>query len=98
MEQLTLDKAATNYSLDCFVNNPEISVKEAFGAGAEWQKEQLLPHLKQIAMWAGNISDERLSRATGPNDAALRGSLIVAMRQFAIDAIKLVEPEYKFIK
>lgn len=40
MEQLTLEQAATEYSLNCFVNNPEISVKNVFIAGAEWQKEQ----------------------------------------------------------
>jgi len=39
-DQLTLDQAATEYSLDCFVNTPEISVKNAFKAGAEWEKEQ----------------------------------------------------------
>jgi uncharacterized protein (DUF2132 family) len=37
---MVLEQKAVEYSLDCFVNNPDISVKESFIAGAEWQKEQ----------------------------------------------------------
>lgn len=97
MEQLTLEQKAAGYSLDCFVNNPQVSIKEAFKAGAEWQKEQcaqLLTLLKGIAEWPGNISDEVLQAATGPNDAALRGGLICDMRDIALEAIRRFEPDY----
>lgn len=94
-DQLTLDQAATEYSLDCFVNNPEISVKNTFKAGAEWQKEKLMDVLKAIAKWPGNLSDSKLLSRTGPNDAALRGNMVVTMRQIAIDVITKFEPDFK---
>lgn len=48
MEQLTLEQQSTEYSLNCFVNNPEVSIKEAFKAGAEWQKEQYKVHMQEV--------------------------------------------------
>lgn len=58
MEQLTLDKAATEYSLDCFVNNPEISVKNVFIAGAEWQKEKVAAILRLVSLFTNNPPSE----------------------------------------
>lgn len=63
----------------------------AFKAGAEWQKEQdkeLLIALESIAGWPGNLPDERYLSRTGANDAALRGSLVVAMRQIALSTLE----------
>lgn len=50
--------------------------------------------LKGIAQWAGNLSDKELQSKTGPNDAAYRGGLVCDMRAIAIEAIKVVEPNY----
>jgi len=58
------------------------------------QSKKIIELLKGIAEWPGNISDKVLQTKTGPNDAALRGGLICDMRSIAIEAIKIVEPEY----
>lgn len=66
---------------------------EGFKAGAEWQKEQdkeLIEALKNIAAWPGNLPDERYISRTGANDAALRGGMVVAMRQIALSALKKI--------
>jgi hypothetical protein len=55
--------------------------------------DELLNTLQQIAGWAGNLSDERLTSRTGANDAVSRGLQVVAMRQFAIEALKKYAPE-----
>lgn len=64
--------------------------KRGFVIGANWQKEQdkeLIDALKQISAWPGNLPDERYTSKTGPNDAALRGSMVVAMRTIANNVI-----------
>jgi hypothetical protein len=66
------------------------AIKGSFKHGAEWQKEQdkeLIDALKQIAAWPGNLPDEQYTSKTGANDAALRGSMVVAMRTFANNAL-----------
>lgn len=95
MEQLTLEQAAIAHAKMCYPGMGAYysADKDGFQAGAEWQKEQLLPVLKTIAGWAGNLSDERLTSKTGP--ASFRGQLIVSMRQIAIEAIRKFEPEYQ---
>lgn len=45
---MTLDTASTEYALNCFVNNPNVPVNEAFKAGAEWQKEQLKAYMQEV--------------------------------------------------
>lgn len=61
MEQLTLEQVSTEYSLNCFVNNPGVSIKEAFKAGAEWQKEQykLIKKAMQIGIACLQNAPER---------------------------------------
>jgi hypothetical protein len=109
MEQLTLEQAAIKYDTNNFsyptpgsnVIIPEITARQwnvdAFKAGAEWQKEQykrVFELLKGIAEWAGNLPDDKLTTATGPNDAALRGGKISDMRAIAVEAIRILEPDY----
>lgn len=103
MEQLTLEQAATKYG----ENNGEFGTMEplstAFESGAKWQKEQynrIITLLKGIAEWPGNLPDERYLTKSGPNDAALRGGLVVDMRSIAIEAIHIIEPDYsiQFLK
>jgi hypothetical protein len=55
----------------------------------------LLDVLKQISQWPGNLPDEQYTTRTGPNDAALRGGMVVAMRSIALSAINKFEPNYK---
>ena len=55
------------------------------------QRNELLEALKNIAAWPGNLPDERYLSKTGANDAALRGSMVVTMRQFANAAIQKAE-------
>jgi hypothetical protein len=55
------------------------------------QNKMLLEALKNIALWPGNLPDAMYLSKTGSNDAALRGSMVVAMRQFASAAIKKTE-------
>lgn len=57
----------------------------------ESEKAQLLDGLKAIAKWPGNLSDERYTSPTGPKDAALRGSMVVTMRELANYYIKLFD-------
>jgi len=93
---LLLEQSAKNHSaIPTGLNYDKFS---SFKAGAEWQKEQykrVLELLNGIAGWAGNLPDERLQTKTGPNDAAMRGGLICDMRSIAIEAIQIMEPEYK---
>lgn len=70
------------------------AAKDDFINGAEWQRRSLLNTLKSIAEWPGNLPDDRLTSKTGPNDAALRGSMLVAMRQLAMTEVKKFEPNY----
>lgn len=51
-----------------------------------------LDTLKTIAQWAGNLPDESLTNRTGPNDAALRGGMVTAMRALALEEIRKCEP------
>jgi hypothetical protein len=107
LEQAALKYDTDNFSYPTPGSNviiPETTARQwninAFTAGAEWQKEQskisaLLSALKAIAMGAGNLPDDRLTSKTGPNDAALRGSMLIRMRQIAIDTIQLLEPDFK---
>ena len=95
-----LEQAAESYSPNRETHHTLELEKAAFKAGAEWQKEQskisaLLSALKAIAMGAGNLPDDRLTSKTGPNDAALRGSMLIRMRQIAIDTVQLLEPDFK---
>ncbi len=97
MEQLTLEQAADKYALFKAPVIGETTCKLAFKAGAEWQKEQykrVFELLKGIAEWAGNLPDDKLITATGPNDAVLRGGKITDMRAIAVEAIRIMEPDY----
>lgn len=97
MEQLTLSQAAEAHA-DGWMIPTTGALKGAFKAGAKWQNKQngdLLMALKQIASWPGNLPDDRLNTATGPNDARARGDMVITMRQFAITAIQKVIPDYK---
>jgi len=49
--------------------------------------EAFIEALDVIRNWAGNLPDDRLTSKTGPNDAALRGQMVVAMRQIANDVL-----------
>ncbi len=49
--------------------------------------ERLLAALDAVANIAGNLPDERLENATGPNDARLRGGMVVSARNIARAAI-----------
>lgn len=64
----------------------------------EEKQNPLLQTLKTIAEWPGNLPDDRLTSKTGPNDAALRGSMLVAMRTIAIKEIQKVEPDYNPVR
>jgi hypothetical protein len=97
MEQLTLEQVAEKYG----ELNGEMGTMEplasAFEAGAEWQKEQynqVFKLLKGIAEWAGNLPDDKLTTMTGPKDAALRGGKVTDMRAIAVEAIRIIEPDY----
>jgi hypothetical protein len=98
--QLTLDQAAEKHSAhekSPLGSRLYIYKKEAFEAGAEWQKEQykeIIPLLKGIAQWAGNLPDDKLITLTGSKDAALRGGMVTDMRSIAVDAIRKFEPDY----
>lgn len=102
-DQLTLEQSERNYAdLTNGWRGPLQEQKtvtkiifRSFKAGAEWQKEQLIDVLKAIAKWPGNLSDSNLLSRTGPNDAALRGNMVVTMRQIAIDVITKFEPDFK---
>jgi hypothetical protein len=86
---LTLEEAA-QANADGWLIPTVGALKGSFKKGAEWQKEQdkeLIDALKQIAAWPGNLPDELYTSKTGANDAALRGSMIVAMRTFANNAL-----------
>ena len=50
--------------------------------------ERLLMALEAIANIGGNLPDERLENATGPNDARLRGGMVVGARDIARYAIQ----------
>jgi len=62
---------------------------------SEAEFNRLIHLLKGIAQWPGNVSNEHLQSKTGANDAAYRGGLICDMRDIAIEAIRIVEPDYK---
>lgn len=53
---------------------------------------ELMRTLKLIKGWPGNLPDESLMTKTGPNDAAHRGMMVCAMREFATIAIDKVTP------
>lgn len=48
---------------------------------------ELLAALAHISMLAGNLSDQRLETASGPNDARGRGILVTAARKIALAAL-----------
>lgn len=50
--------------------------------------KELRDYLSTIAGWAGNLPDEHYTSRAGPNDAALRGSMVVAMRTLAKKALE----------
>lgn len=54
----------------------------------EREIKELRDYLSTIAGWAGNLPDEHYTSRTGPNDAALRGSMVVAMRTLAKKALE----------
>lgn len=60
----------------------------------EEEINRIIHLLKGIAQWPGNLSDKVLQSKTGPNDAALRGGMVCDMRDIAIEAIRIVEPDY----
>lgn len=65
------------------------AVNNTYGIGISPEKvPELLKTLETIAAWPGNLPDERYTSKTGPNDAALRGQLVVAMRSLAKSAIE----------
>lgn len=94
MDQLTLEQAAKAHS-EGWIVPTYAALRGSFKAGAEWQQKYLLAGFKAIAGWPGNLPDNRLTSKTGPNDAALRGEMVVTMRQIAIDIIKKFEPDYE---
>jgi len=54
----------------------------------------MLAALKSIALIGGNLPDDRLTNATGPKDAELRGGMYVSAREIARAAItKATESE-----
>lgn len=58
MEQLTLEQAATEYA------QPTKSARDAFKAGARWQKDQykeLIPLLDKLADLCHNVNEKFLS-------------------------------------
>lgn len=65
------------------------AVNNTYGIGISPEKvPKLLKALETIAAWPGNLPDERYTSKTGPNDAALRGELVVVMRSLAKSAIE----------
>lgn len=53
----------------------------------------LLRALKSVALQGGNLSDDRLTDRTGPNDAAQRGIIYCNARNAARNAILAVGEE-----
>ena len=53
----------------------------------------LVEALEAIKGLAGNLPDEQLETATGPNDARYRGGMVVSAREIARTALKLARGE-----
>lgn len=97
-ECISVEQAATNYALNNHIYPQTLTSESSFKAGAQWQKEQyinqdktldaLIQALHTIAAWPGNLPDEQYMTKTGPNDAAQRGGMVVAMRAIAKETLK----------
>ena len=55
--------------------------------------DQLEQTLKTIAFLGGNLSDDRLTDKTGPNDAVARGILYTGARSIALRALGIKSAE-----
>lgn len=51
------------------------------------ENEKLKTALRQVTLFGGNLSNEVLETATGPNDAASRGIMYCGAREVALQAL-----------
>lgn len=64
--------------------------EEAVALLKEVQRQRIA--LRQIMLVAGNLPDERLTTATGPNDAVQRGLMVLTARDIAKSTLSKESP------